>query len=167
VSNNSINGTIPSSFEQIRLNQIDLSNTKICAESFPKNWYSQQWNYCNLQIIHSCGIIAPKNCILNAVCNANMKCFVDQCATGIDQCQNGRSCIQNYQNWTYTCGNCAEFFWAKDGEFKCDLTTNALIVIICCSVGFILIVSIITLLICSSKKSKGGISETDTLIQKD
>jgi len=163
VSNNNINGSIPTSYANLTLVQIDLSNTQICVNSFPSNWLFLQWTYCNLQISHPCGIVVPQNCTLND-CLVNLKCYVDQCATGTDDCQNGRNCIQNYQNWTYTCAPCTVFFYMSDGEYKCSLTTNGIIVICVCSVvGFVLILGIIFLI--RRRNRSGSISERAALIQ--
>jgi len=143
VSNNNINGSIPESVAKLPLSSIDLSNTKICVGSFPSQWVNMSFKNCVLKVNYPCGIPLPTNtCVLNE-CTERMKCFVDQCATGMNECQDGRTCIQNTEYWNYSCTNCPiNFLSENNGIFKCSIPRNSIIIISFCSVGLILVLSI-------------------------
>jgi len=88
------------------LDIIDLSSTKICVSSFPPQWIQKRWISCNLDdILYPCLSPFPKNCVRSNTsgCIQNLKCFVDQCATGEDNCTEEEYCTFQEDIWSYTC----------------------------------------------------------------
>jgi len=63
-----------------------------------------------------------------------MICFVDQCVNNnTHQCKDGRICIPSYEDWSYSCGNCTDFF-RNDGNFNC-LPSDLMIITISVSIA--------------------------------
>jgi len=117
IHNTQITGTLPSELNRIPLQTIDISNTGLCG-GFPSSWSNIFWLSCNLNIPYYCNSSVPKGCITSS-CDENTMCFVNQCQSGKDKCQNGRSCIFNETKWSYSCSDCNEYIFFNDGSYHC------------------------------------------------
>jgi len=146
IHNTFISGTLPSVLGQLPLQSIDISNTLLCG-TFPSEWNNIQWVSCNLNIPYPCNsktTTNPPGCVV-ADCDETTMCFVDQCQTGSNKCQKGRSCIFDQTKWGYTCSDCNEYIWFNDGSYACKAGYGIILVPIVGGVIIIMIVAIICL----------------------
>jgi len=150
LSNNDITGFIPSSLANLGLTTIDLSQTKICADSFPSEWIDKKWLKCNLQIPYPCDIPVPSGCVLSD-CGDTVRCFMDQCSNRTHSCDQ-RACILN-SDWSYTCGECPPFY-KKSDDYNCSPSDNLIMAIAIPLAAFVIIVFIIIIVILYFRNKK-------------